>query len=103
MPDISNKKKKFIRTNTHLSVEELARKTELTPKVVRSLINQYHAGTQGEDLTVSSKPIRDKGSLAGLPARLLVIGVLFSLVTCVIYTPALKNDFVWDDFSLHYG
>jgi len=99
MVAISNKKRKFIKKNfKHLSIEELARKTDLKPGAIRLLIDEYSAESLEKDQYSSPKPVGDKGLLAKRSMRMRGICALFIfLLTALVYTPALKNDFVWDD------
>jgi tetratricopeptide (TPR) repeat protein len=98
MTEISNKKRKFIkRTFKQLSIEELAQKTGLKPNVIRSLIEEYSAEMSGKDKYSSKKLINDKDSLK---KRSVYVGVIvIFLLTLIVYTPILKNGFVWDDID----
>lgn len=77
-------------------MEELVRQTGLKPKIIQSLINECHAESKGKDQPVLSKQMNDEDSLANRPFH-LIVGAVISLLTCLIYTPALNNGFVWDD------
>ena len=60
MPEISNKKRKFIKRNfKELPIEELARQTGLKPNVIRSLIDEYSAEIPGKDYYPSRKATTD--------------------------------------------
>ena len=49
MPEISNKKRKFIKRNfRQLSIVELARQTGLKPHVIRSVIDEYTTEIPGK-------------------------------------------------------
>ena len=52
----------------------------------------------GKDIYSSVKLISDKGFLTKRPLHAIGMSALFIvLTTCLVYTPALKNDFIWDD------
>jgi tetratricopeptide (TPR) repeat protein len=99
MATISSKKKKFIKRNyKQLSIEELVQKTGLTTKVIRSLVNEYTSETQKKTHASSPKPAMVKDPLHKriLP---LLCAVSITLLTVIVYLPALQNQFVWDDFT----
>ncbi len=48
----------------------------------------------------SSKNLSDDESLSTKQLKQTIgIGIIILLLTCLVYTPALKNDFVWDDVT----
>lgn len=48
----------------------------------------------------SSKKLSDDESLSTKQLKQTIgIGIIILLLTCLLYTPALKNDFVWDDVT----
>jgi len=99
MVQISSKKKKFIKRNYRdLSPEALAKETGLTAKVIRTLISEYTGGKQ--ETTHSASPTQDRVQ-APLHKRIapLLCAVFIALLTVIVYLPALKNQFVWDDFT----
>ena len=92
MPEISNKKRKFINKNfKHLSIEELARKTGIKPHVIRSLIDEYSAHIPGEDQCVPSKPITNN-------APNVKIKILFfsALLLCCFLNTYQRNG-IWKE------
>jgi len=99
MPEISNKKRKFIKRNfKQLSIEELARQTGLKPNVIRSLVDEYSAKMTGKDQHSLKKLTSDKDPLKKRSIQVIGIGaIVIFLLILIVYTPALKNDFVWDD------
>jgi tetratricopeptide (TPR) repeat protein len=99
MANISSKKKKFIKRNyTHLSIEELVEKTGLSARLMRSLVSEYTSDTQKK-----TYPASPKQAMVTVPIHKRVIpfmcAVFISLLTAIVYLPALKNQFVWDDFT----
>ena len=98
MPEISNKKRKFIKRNfKQLSIEELALKTGLKPHVIKSLIDEYSAEMPRKD-KYPVKMINDKVPFTKQSMQVIVLVAIFILLLpCLVYTPVLKNDFVWDD------
>ena len=95
MPEISSKKKKFIKRNFRkLSLEELARQTGLTPQVIRPLIDEYSTKTPGKD---QSAHIKKSAYIVSSWKTILLISLLFSAVAIIIYSPSLHSDFVFDD------
>ena len=99
MAEISSKKKKFIKRNyKRLSTEELVQETGLTAKVIRSLVSEYTSEKKGKTHSASPKQATVQ---APLHKRIipLLCGVFISLLTVIVYLPALKNQFVWDDFT----
>ena len=99
MPEISNKKKKFIKRNFKLlSVEELTHHTGLKQTTVRSIINQYTAQLSGEDKDLLRDLIPNKSSLSRRAKYTIVVwSISIFILTLSVYIPALNNDFVWDD------
>ena len=98
MGEVSHKKRKFIKKNfKHLSLDELARRTGLRPKVIRSLIDEYSAEMPNKDQSA-----RKKKSVTTSPSwrTILFTLLLFSIATTVIYSPSIKGDFVFDDSSI---
>ena len=95
MPEISKKKRKFIKRNfKRLSTDELARQTGLKPNVIRSLIEEYTAEKTTRDHPPQT--VSDPGVSPQKSFYLAILVALFTL-TVLVYTPALKNEFVWDD------
>jgi Tfp pilus assembly protein PilF len=99
MSKIPNKKKKFIERNfERLSVEELAQKTGLKPYAIRSLTEHYKVKAASNNRHFLKNSVADKSLLSKQSMQVIGACALFIfLLTCLIYTPALKNDFVWDD------
>lgn len=105
MSKVSSKKKKFIKRNfKHLSIEELARQTGLKLQVVRSLVDHYKYELSIKYHSLPSKVISNKGPFTKRSMQLLwIIAILIFLLTLLVYTPTLKNDFVnWDDAQCIY-
>ena len=104
MPEISNKKRKFIKRNfKQLSIEELAHETGLKQSVIRSLVEQYNVEIRGKDRYSSVKLISDKDSLTKQSIHMIwMVAIVVFLLILIVYTPALKNDFVWDDGEYVY-
>ena len=101
MPKISNKKKKFIKRNyKRLSIEELASQTGLRSHDIRSLIDDYDLQTAGQDQhRLANLP----GGTVNRRSRYAPAMVALFMLTILVYTPALKNDFVnWDDNKYVY-
>ena len=105
MSKISNKKRKFIKRNfKQLSLEELAHKTGLNPKTVRSLIDEYNDETSKKNHIISkySNSISDLDNKRWFYVIRIVALAIF-LLTFMVYIPALENDFVcWDDNEYVY-
>ena len=71
----------------------------LKHNVIKSLIDHYTVEMAREDQSSSVKQIR----LITPSARIIGIGAIFIfLISCLVYTPALKNGFVWDDAAYVY-
>lgn len=96
MSKISNKKRKFIKRNfKDLSIEELARQTGLKPHAIRSLIDEYTVGITRKEHHPLNKLLNDKSSHKKRFIQVVGIGAIFIFaLTFVVYTPALKNEFV---------
>jgi tetratricopeptide (TPR) repeat protein len=95
MPNISNKKRKFIEKNfNRLSIEELSHKTGLKSSVIKSLVDEYSA-------KIPSKNQQLPKELFSEDVLLKVAWIAFALfiLTCIVYSPTLKNGFVWDDYG----
>jgi tetratricopeptide (TPR) repeat protein len=101
MSKISNKKKKFIKRNyKRLSIEELASQTGLKSHDVRSLIDDYDLQVAGEDQHRSTNL---RTNIISRRFRYAPVMVVLFILTILLYTPALKNDFVtWDDNKYVY-
>ncbi|MBW1824581.1 MAG: tetratricopeptide repeat protein [Deltaproteobacteria bacterium] len=95
MPEISNKKRKFIKRNyKQLSIEELARQTGLTPHVIRSLIDEYSTEIPGKDQSTQTQ----NRALTFLSWKIILLtALLFAAVIIIIYSPSLQSPFVFDD------
>ena len=99
MATISSKKKKFIKRNyKHFSIEELVQKTGLSTKVIKSLVSECTSETPETPHAVSPQQTAVQQPLHKRIIPLLC-AVLISLCTIIVYLPALKNQFVWDDFT----
>lgn len=99
MSNISNKKKKFIKKNYEkFSVEELSHKTGLKPQIIRSIIAECRTGALEENPYASEKEISSPGLLTRRSIYTLSLLIVFiCLFTCILYTPALNNELVYDD------
>ena len=95
MPDISNKKRKFIEKNCNrLSIEELSHKTGLESNVIKSLVDERAAKAPGKSQQFSRELFNEDVLL-----KVAWIAFAIFILTCVVYSPALKNGFVWDDYG----
>jgi tetratricopeptide (TPR) repeat protein len=94
MPEISNKKKKFIKKNfKRLSIEELTCQTGLRPNVINSLINEYSTRMPGKE----QPPRIENGALIPLSWKIILsISLLFAVVAIITYYPSLHGDFIFD-------
>ena len=94
MSKISNKKRKFIKRNLkQLSLEELARQTDLKPQVIRSLIDEYTVEMPRKGQVSSRKMINSKSFLMRRSVQVIGASAIFLLIF-IIYTPALDNEFI---------
>ena len=95
MPTISNKKRRFIEKNyNRLSLQELSHKTGLTGSEIKSVVDKHAAKTPGKKQQLP-------GELFNEDALLKVAWIAFALfiLACIVYSPTLKNGFVWDDYG----
>ena len=96
MPEISNKKNKFIKRNfERLSVEELASKTGLTHAAIKSIISEYTSDSSGE----THRGAKEKEPVITLSLKVILLTfLLFAAITIIIYWPSLTGgDFILDD------
>ncbi len=99
MPEISNKKRKFIKRNyKKLSVEEVSRQTGLKPHLIRQVVAEYNTEKVIRDHHASKRRLSEN-----IPAEKRSVhraGVAFAAIiflTLTAYAPALQNNFIWDD------
>ena len=100
MLKISNKKRKFIRKNfKQLSIDELVDKTKLKPHIVRSFVDECDIEEQRKGRDPLLEEVGHKNLVAKRFAQAIgMLAIFVFLLTFLVYTPALKNDFVnWDD------
>ena len=95
MPEILNKKRKFIKRNfKQLSVEELAHNTGLTPTVVRLIIDEINGGMPGKD---HAAHITNRAGFFYSWKTILLVSFILAVVGLIIYSPSLRGPFVFDD------
>jgi tetratricopeptide (TPR) repeat protein len=95
MPKISNKKRKFIEKNfNQLSMEQLSHRTGLKSNVIKSLIDEYSAKTPSRNQQLPKEMFSEDILL-----KVAWIAFAVFMLTCIVYSPTLKNVFVWDDYG----
>jgi len=95
MSKISNKKRKFIEKNVNrLSIEELSHKTGLKINVIKSLVDVHSAKTPSKNQQLPQKLFNEDVLL-----KVAWIAFAIFILTCIVYSPTLKNGFVWDDYG----